>query len=98
MVALIHRDTQEGATKYLAEKAVDKETPVFKWAMEAFASIPLMRAVDDEGICHAPTLELKEWGPYCGFRLETDWRSRTRKACDITFRALLILHYANEGV
>lgn len=34
-------DTQEGATKYLAEKAVDKETPVFKWAMEAFASIPL---------------------------------------------------------
>jgi len=53
-----------------------------------------MRAVDDEGICHAPTLELKEWGPYCGSRLETDWRSKTRKACDITFRALLIQHYA----
>ena len=38
MVALIHRKVLQ---KYLAEKAVDKETPVFKWAMEAFASIPL---------------------------------------------------------
>jgi len=34
-------DTQEGATKYLAEKAIDKETPVLKQAMGAFASIPL---------------------------------------------------------
>jgi len=53
-----------------------------------------MESVDNEGICHAPTLELKEWGPYCGSRLEVDWRSKTRKACDITFRALLIQHYA----
>lgn len=34
-------DTQEGATKYLAGKAVDKETPVLRRAMEAFATIPL---------------------------------------------------------
>jgi len=58
----------------------------------------IISTVDDEGICHAPTLEIKDWGAYGGFRLETDWKSRIRKACDITFRTLLILHYANEGV
>jgi hypothetical protein len=47
----------------------------------------------DDGICRAPVLELKNWGPYAGMRLETDWKSKIRKACDITFRALLILHY-----
>lgn len=55
----------------------------------------IIRFVDDEGGCHAPTLELKGWGPYCGSRLEVDWKSKTRKACDITFRALLIQHYAD---
>ena len=34
-------DTQEGGTKYLAEKALNKETPVLKRAMSAFASVPL---------------------------------------------------------
>ena len=58
----------------------------------------ILSTVDDEGICNAPVLELKDWGAYGGFRLETDWKSRIRKACDITFRALLILHYAYEGV
>lgn len=58
----------------------------------------IMGAVDDDGICHAPVLELKEWGPYCGSRLEVDWKSKTRKACDITFRALLILHYAGMEI
>jgi hypothetical protein len=56
----------------------------------------IIRFVDDEGGCHAPTLELKGWGPYCGSRLEVDWKSKTRKACDITFRALLIQHYADN--
>jgi len=79
--------------EWFARCGVVKHIPALREVVD-----DIMRAVDDEGICHAPTLELKEWGPYCGFRLETDWRSRTRKACDITFRALLILHYANEGV
>lgn len=58
----------------------------------------IMSYVDDEGVCQTPTLEVKGWGPYCGSRLEVDWKSRIRKACDITFRALLIQHYANKGV
>ena len=51
-------------------------------------------SVDDEGICRAPVLETKGWGPYCGSMLEVDRKSETRKLCDITFRALLILHYS----
>src|ERR1035437_2382394 len=34
-------ETQEGGTKYLAEKALDKETPVLKNAMKAFMEVPL---------------------------------------------------------
>ncbi len=33
-------------------------------------------------------------GLYAGFQLEVDWRSKVRKYCDVTFRTLLILHYA----
>ena len=54
-------------------------------------------SVDGEGVCRAPVLELKDWGPYAGMKLEEDWKSKTRKACDITFRALLIMHYAEIG-
>ncbi len=53
-------------------------------------------AIDDDGICHAYAEEFmfRKWGPYAGLQLEVDWRSKIRKACDITFRALLILHYS----
>jgi len=53
-------------------------------------------SIDENGICHAPVLEVKGWGPYAGMRLETDWKTPVRRFCDITFRALLILHYAEE--
>jgi len=58
----------------------------------------ILDSVDNEGVCHAPVLEHKSWGPYVGFRLEADWKSKIRKDCDITFRALLILHYAHRSV
>ena len=57
----------------------------------------IIHSVDEKGICNAATLELKEWGTYCGSRLEVDWKSKIRKACDITFRALLTEHYANNN-
>lgn len=43
--------------------------------------------------------EVEEWGfrnwsPYFGQQLETDWRAKKRKQCDVTFRALLTAHYA----
>ena len=58
----------------------------------------IMASVDENGICRAPVLEpaLKNWGPYSGQRLEIDWKAPVRRLCDITFRALLILHYSYD--
>jgi len=58
----------------------------------------IMNTTDDGGICRIPVLEdiFKGWGPYGGLQLEVDWKSKIRKACDITFRALLILHYSEQ--
>jgi hypothetical protein len=53
----------------------------------------ILDSVDNDGICRAPVLEGENWGPYFGMKLEVDWKSKIRKNCDITFRALLILHY-----
>lgn len=56
----------------------------------------LRNSVNEDGICMAPIAEnqLKGFSTYGGQQLETDWKTSTRKLCDITFRALLVLHYA----
>ena len=53
----------------------------------------ILNAVDSSGACMLKVNE-KGWSPYFGFQLEENWRWKIRLACDITFRALLILHYA----
>ena len=67
--------------------------PALKEAVERIAD-----SVDENGICRVNILEkeFRGWGPYGGLQLEPDWRSCTRKACDITCRALLILYYAGK--
>lgn len=40
--------------------------------------------------------QLKGISTYGGQQLENDWKIDTRKLCDITFRALLIMFYANK--
>ncbi len=52
--------------------------------------------IGEDGICSVGTYdgEIRGWGPYFGAQLETDWRAKIRRQCDITFRALLIMHYA----
>ena len=59
----------------------------------------LANAIDKNGICRAIVDEnqLKGISTYGGQQLEVDWKTDTRKLCDITFRVLLILHYANGG-
>lgn len=56
----------------------------------------VMKSVNADGICSAPMYEkeFRGWSPYFGASLETDWKAKVRKQCDITFRALLIMHYA----
>lgn len=54
-------------------------------------------SVDERGICRIAVDEesLKGISTYSGLQIEKDWKSEVRKLCDITFRALLILHHAN---
>jgi len=56
----------------------------------------ILSNTDQDGICgiEINEKEFRGWGPYAGLQLETDWKVKARRACDITFRALLILHYA----
>ena len=56
----------------------------------------IVEHINDNGICEVPFYEneFRGWGPYAGLQLETDWKSKMRKSCDVTFRALLIAHYA----
>lgn len=58
----------------------------------------LRNSVSEDGICMASIAEnhLKGFSTYGGQQLETDWKTSTRRFCDITFRALLIMHYSEE--
>jgi hypothetical protein len=38
----------------------------------------------------------RKWGAYTGLMLERDWRDPQRRIYDLTFRSLLILHYAES--
>jgi len=53
-------------------------------------------SINADGVCDANIDEgqLQGFSTYSGQQLEVDWKSKIRKACDITFRALLILHYS----
>jgi hypothetical protein len=41
-------------------------------------------------------VSFKQWGAYTGMMLEKDWKKPQRRINDLTFRSLLILHYAHE--
>lgn len=52
--------------------------------------------ISEEGICEIAVQDyiFKNWSPYAGMQLEIDWKSKTRKNCDITFRALQLCYYS----
>lgn len=56
----------------------------------------ILHRVNDEGICEIAVHDylFKDWGTYAGLQLEVDWRGKTRRNCDITFRALQLCYYA----
>lgn len=58
----------------------------------------LKETINDEGVCQTYIDEpfFKNWGPYSGLKLEENWHKETKKQCDITFRALLIMNYAEK--
>ncbi len=72
---------------------------VIQYSKRMLDEIYLLReSIDNDGICRAYIDEsfFKNWGAYSGLKLEENWRTEIKKRCDITFRALLILHYANQ--
>ena len=56
----------------------------------------IRKSIDKDGICRINADEdaLRGISTYSGLQIEKDWKSETRKLCDITFRALLILYYS----
>ena len=56
----------------------------------------IRNSIDKDGICRINADEdaLRGISTYSGLQIEKDWKSETRKLCDITFRALLILYYS----
>ena len=79
--------------EWLARCGVVPHIPALKSAIDEIVS-----SIDEEGVCSAPVLDdiFKGWGSYAGLQLEVDWKTKTRRRdCDITFGALLILHYAD---
>ena len=49
---------------------------------------------DDLSVNYKVSARERDWGPYGGFALEEDWKTKTRKQCDLLFRILIIMHYA----
>ncbi len=60
----------------------------------------VLNNIGQDGICRLAVneKEFRGWSPYFGLQLETDWKSKIRRACDITFRALLIMHYSKQSI
>ncbi len=56
----------------------------------------LVSAIDAHGVCRASVDENQLHGisTYGGQQLEIDWKQTVRRDCDVTFRVLLICHYA----
>lgn len=57
-------------------------------------------SIDEQGICRVNFCEntLKGMGTYSGGQLEEDWKSKTRKLCDVTYRAMVILYHAGRMI
>ena len=57
-------------------------------------------SVNEEGICEIAVHDyiFKDWGTYAGLQLEVDWKSKTKRNCDITFRALQLCYYAGINI
>jgi hypothetical protein len=58
----------------------------------------IKNSINEHGICEADVdiEQLKGIGTYAGLQIEADWKTDTARLCDITFRALLILHYSGQ--
>lgn len=77
-------------TEWMCRCGLYNRLPALTDAVDALAE-----SIDGDGICRADIDEdaLRNISTYGGQQLEADWKSETRRLCDITFRAALILKF-----
>ncbi|MBQ8332348.1 MAG: hypothetical protein IJX93_01070 [Clostridia bacterium] len=76
--------------EWLCRCGVTPYVPALREVVDEIAA-----SVDEEGVCRAKIDEnqLHGFSTYGGQQLEVDWKAPVRRDCDVTYRALLILHY-----
>ena len=87
---------------YVLDQLIDNavkycnDEPVIKiWSCREEAQVLLYMEDNGDGICEISVDNtFRNWGPYGGLQLEVDWKSKTRKNCDITFRVLQLFYYS----
>jgi hypothetical protein len=78
----------------LARLGVVEQTPELKSQLQTLAEILQKgQGLFTNKLNHA---YFQKWGAYTGLALEKDWRLPQRRINDLTFRSLLILHYAKQ--
>jgi len=78
----------------LARLGVVNQIPELKHQLQTLAEILLEnQGLFKNKLNHA---YFQKWGAYTGLALEKDWRLPQRRINDLTFRSLLILHYAKQ--
>jgi hypothetical protein len=78
----------------LARLGVVDQIPELKCQLQTLAEILLKsQGLFTKKLNHA---YFQKWGAYTGLALEKDWQLPQRRINDLTFRSLLILHYAKQ--
>ena len=75
----------------LARLGVINAVPELQRQVEALARLLDADGYFTKSLSHS---YFTKWGAYPGMMLETNWRTPERRVVDLTFRSMLILHYA----
>lgn len=79
-------------TELLARLGIVDQVPALRQQVQALESLLRQgQGLFTKKLNHA---YFQKWGAYTGLALETDWRTPQRRINDLTFRSLLIVHYA----
>jgi hypothetical protein len=79
-------------TELLARLGVVDQVPALRQQVRALETLLQQgQGLFTKKLNHA---YFQKWGAYTGLALETDWRASQRRINDLTFRSLLIVHYA----
>ena len=80
---------------WLARCGVVKYSPILQGIVKK-----IIESIDGNGVSNIDVEDdmFKNWGPYAGLQLETDWKSKVKRDCDVTFRVLQICYYSGVKI